>query len=199
MFHYFDTVTNTRGDSLPNWQVECVVLDGTTVVPIFADENGTPIETVSGVVNRAVADENGNYDFYVPSGTYSLRFYSAQGVFQRPQRYVPMYGADFATGALGRIISGTTGELIASDKNGVIVFTNTAPCTFTITTAGLAFLADYDFTEFHRMGTGTVTFDDGAGVVLTSLDGSRSLAGQNAVAAIRRLSSTTANLAGALA
>jgi hypothetical protein len=96
MFHYFDTITNTRGDSLAGWQVECVLLsDGSTVVDIFADESGTPISSVSGVANRAVTDENGNYDFYVPSGTYSLRIYNSSGVFQRLQRYLPMYGTDY--------------------------------------------------------------------------------------------------------
>jgi hypothetical protein len=97
MFRWFGTVTNTRGDSLPGWQVECVeVGDGQTVVPIFADENGTPIASVSGVANRAVADNEGNYGFFVPSGTYSLRFYNPAGVFQRLQRFLPMYGADAA-------------------------------------------------------------------------------------------------------
>jgi hypothetical protein len=93
MFNWFGTVTNTRGDALPGWQVECVeVADGQTVVPIFSDENSTPIASVSGVANRAVADAEGNYFFFVPSGTYSLRFYNAAGVFQRLQRFLPMYG-----------------------------------------------------------------------------------------------------------
>lgn len=93
MFHHFGTVTNTSGDSLPNWQVECVQLaDGSTVVPIFADENSTPILTVSGVANRAKSDDRGNYDFFVPSGTYSLKFYNEKGEFQWNQRYLPMYG-----------------------------------------------------------------------------------------------------------
>jgi hypothetical protein len=96
MFHYFDTITNTRGDSLAGWQVECVQLaDGSTVVPIFADENSTPISSISGIADRAVTDENGNFDFYVPSGTYSLRIYNSSGVFQRTQRYLPMYGTDY--------------------------------------------------------------------------------------------------------
>jgi len=97
MFNWVGTVTNTRGDSLSGWQVECVELaDGQTVVPIFADENGTPISTVSGVTNRAVSDGEGNYNFFVPSGTYSLRFYDRNGEFQRLQRYLSMYGADAA-------------------------------------------------------------------------------------------------------
>jgi hypothetical protein len=93
MFHWFSTVTNTRGDALPGWQIECVQeTDGQTVVPIFADANGTPIISVSGVANRAVADQNGNYFFFVPSGTYSLRFYNPSGVFQLLQQFITMYG-----------------------------------------------------------------------------------------------------------
>jgi hypothetical protein len=96
MFHWFDVITNTRGDALPGWQVGLVDLSGAGV-SIFADENGTPIENVSGVSNRAVADENGNYDFFVPSGTYTLQFFNPSGLFVRGQRFIPMYGADFAT------------------------------------------------------------------------------------------------------
>ena len=94
MFHHFGTVTNTHGDSLPGWQVECVQLsDGETIVPIFSDENSTPIETVSGIANRAITDAEGNVDFWVPNGTYSLRYYDNAGVFRRLQRGLSMYGA----------------------------------------------------------------------------------------------------------
>lgn len=94
MFHYFGTITNTRGDSLPGWQVECVQLsDGSTVVPIYALEDGTPISSVSGIANRSASDARGNFDFFVPIGTYSLKFYNQDGVFQWTQRYVSMYGS----------------------------------------------------------------------------------------------------------
>lgn len=96
MFHWFDVVQNTRGDALAGWQVGLVNVDTQDVVPIFSDENMTPIATVSGVANRAVADENGNYDFYVESGTYTLQFFNTSGVFQRAQRFVAMFGADAA-------------------------------------------------------------------------------------------------------
>lgn len=93
MFHWIDVVRKDSGPAIPDWQVECVQLaDGETVVPIFADENETPISSVSGVVNRAVTDTEGNYDFYVPDGTYSLRFYDDAGVLQGSERFLPMYG-----------------------------------------------------------------------------------------------------------
>lgn len=93
MFHYFGIAQDTKGNKLVNWQVECVDLDdGETVVPIFADENSTPIIAVSEITNRALSDSNGEFDFFVPNGTYSIRFYNAAGVFQRTQRFLPMYG-----------------------------------------------------------------------------------------------------------
>lgn len=95
MFHYLGTCTTSRGAALPQWQVECVQLsDGTTTVPIYSDESSTPIATVSGVTNRAVCDDEGNYDFFVPEGTYSLRFYDSNGRFRRTLRYLTMYGAN---------------------------------------------------------------------------------------------------------
>lgn len=97
MFHYFGTAATTKGDSLPGWQVECVNLTDGSTVSIYADENETAIETVSGIADRAVSDAEGNYDFFVNEGTYSLRFYDATGTFRRVQRYLPMYGNADAT------------------------------------------------------------------------------------------------------
>jgi len=126
MFHQFGTITNTKGDSLPGWQVECVQLsDGSTVVPIYADESSTPIVSVSGVANRAVADADGNYDFFVLDGTYSLRFYNAAGVYQKMQRYVPMTGIDGLTTDLasndGAAMIGTaTGVTVQEALNDLV-------------------------------------------------------------------------------
>lgn len=92
MFHYFDVCQNQQGDALPGWYVEVVQVDSDTVIPIYADEGGTPIDTVSGVTNRAKTDSVGNYDFFVQDGNYSLKFYNSSGVYQRTQRYLPMYG-----------------------------------------------------------------------------------------------------------
>lgn len=123
MFHWFGVVQNTRGDALGGWQVGLVEVGTQTVVPIFSDENGTPIATVSGVANRAVADENGNYDFFVPSGTYTLQFYNSAGVFQRSQRFVAMFGADFTTGLIADLASNANGEgaaLIGTEGSGTV-------------------------------------------------------------------------------
>jgi hypothetical protein len=154
MFRWFGTVTNTRGDSLPGWQVECVeVADGQTVVPIFADESGTPIVSVSGVANRAVADNEGNYGFFVPSGTYSLRFYNPSGLFQRLQRFLPMYGADAAnTENLASNDPGKGASLVGVEGSGTVQGAlNARP-----TSATLAAGAGSDLIGFIQSASGAV-------------------------------------------
>lgn len=92
MFHYFGTTQNTKGDALPGWYAEAIDIVTSAVVPIYADEGGTPIETVSGEANRAKSDDQGNYDFFIEDGNYSLRIYDSAGLYQRTLRYLPMYG-----------------------------------------------------------------------------------------------------------
>lgn len=83
MFHYFGTVTNTRGDSLPGWRLE--VHDGSAVVPIYSGDGVTPLPG-----NRSVTDAQGNADFYVADGVYNLRYYDLAGVLQRTDQSVIM-------------------------------------------------------------------------------------------------------------
>jgi hypothetical protein len=155
MFHWFDIVQNTRGDVLPGWQIECVELaDGETVVPIFADENGTPIASVTGATNRAVSDENGNYFFFVPSGTYSLKFYDASGAFQRRQRFVPMYGADSAGNAMSLASNeaGLGAALVGIEGSGTVQGAlNARP-----TSAALAAATGSTLIGFQQAGAGAV-------------------------------------------
>lgn len=92
MFHYAETCVTSKGDALPGWQVEVVLVDTTTVQPIFSDENSTPIITVSGITNRALVDSDGNFDLFVAAGNYSVRYYDDNGVYQRTVRYLNMYG-----------------------------------------------------------------------------------------------------------
>ncbi|MFE8106904.1 hypothetical protein [Sphingomonas melonis] len=108
MFHAFDVVTNTKGDSLVGYQV--LVRDPTTgaVIPIFADDNGTPIGTVSNLINIALTDNAGNYSFFVPFGTYNLEFRTPDGVSVRTINSVPFNSG--SQGAPGRDgLDGNTG------------------------------------------------------------------------------------------
>lgn len=107
LFHYFGTVTNDKnGAGLPGWFVEVVSnSDLSTVQAIYADENSTAIASVSGVANRAKSDNSGNFDFFVPEGTYSLRFYNSDGVFQRTHRLVYMFafGSSYTASGSGAV------------------------------------------------------------------------------------------------
>lgn len=75
MHHFFDTITNTSGDSLVGRYAR--VIDPATLetVTLSSDNNGTPIITVSGVADMAVTDDYGNLSFYVEPGTYHLDIY----------------------------------------------------------------------------------------------------------------------------
>lgn len=156
MFHWFGVVHDDKGNALPGWQVEVVDLDTTNVVSIFSDESGTAISAVSGVANRAVADVAGNYDLFVPSGTYSLRFYDTAGVFQRTQRYLPMYGnvseeiADAIVAAADSITSEQ--KLILLADSGETVPAGVYPVDENVRYAS-------NLTRFYGKADGATTFD----------------------------------------
>lgn len=74
--HYFNALTNTSGDSLIGYFARVVETGAGSVVPIYSDNNGTPISVVSGVTNMAKTDEYGNISLYVDPGTYNLDIYA---------------------------------------------------------------------------------------------------------------------------
>ena len=80
MFCYHGTATDTKGNSLVGYFVEC--LASGVVQSIYADNSGTPIVSVSGVANRAKTDGRGNFNFYVADGTYDLKYYDDNGEYQ---------------------------------------------------------------------------------------------------------------------
>ena len=97
MYHYFNTLTNTRGDSLVGYRVRCLALDGSSVVPIYADENGTPIATVSGTPNTAFTDETGAFDFWVEDGIYTIEILTPGGGAVKTMRGVTLGGGGGGT------------------------------------------------------------------------------------------------------
>lgn len=72
MFHYFNALQLKTG--LAGYFCRLIDADG-GVVTMAADTSGTPIATVSGVANMAVADAAGNFSFYVEPGTYHQDIY----------------------------------------------------------------------------------------------------------------------------
>jgi len=96
MYHYFDAVRNRKGEALIGYFVKAVSTTTNTVAAIFADLNGTPIVSVSGIDNTAEVDGNGNVSFYIPGGTYHLDYYATDGTtFVVREENVQM--VDFAT------------------------------------------------------------------------------------------------------
>jgi len=75
MFHQVDTVFNaTTSKAIPGVRVQ--IYDNSGVIQsLYVDEGGTPIETVSGIADTAVTDDDGLYDFWVADGVYDIRFY----------------------------------------------------------------------------------------------------------------------------
>src|SRR4051794_8092353 len=91
MHHYFNSVTNTKGDALIGYFVRCV--DSTTGLSatLYADVSLTPILSVSGVANAAQVDSDGNASFYIPLGTYHLDIYATDSTtFVRRVQSLPM-------------------------------------------------------------------------------------------------------------
>lgn len=192
MFHYLNVITDDNGNALPGWQVEVVQLsDGETVVPIFSDENSTPIVTVSGVANRAVADAAGNYDFFVPNGTYSLRFYDDQGGFQKTLRYLPMYGSPDPIST--RLVTGTTDTLLLSDAFGAVDFDNASAITLTVPPEADVGFLNGTFIELRQLGAGAVTIQGGTGVTINSRGSLVTTFGQFAMAGLRKDDNLGAN------
>lgn len=136
MYCYHGTATNTKGDSLPGYFVEC--LSGTTVQAIFSDNSSTPILGASGVANRAKVDTRGNFFFYVANGTYDLKYYDTAGVYQFSETNFTMVDglAVLAVGA-----SATASAATATTQAGIATTqatTATTQASTATTQAGIA-------------------------------------------------------------
>jgi len=89
LYHYFDVLTNTRGDSLPGYQVLVYFIGGARA-QIYADANSTPIVSVSNVANVALTDSEGNFSLYVVPANYDLEFRTPTGDFLKRVKNVPL-------------------------------------------------------------------------------------------------------------
>lgn len=113
MYKYVNAFTNRSGDSLPGYFARLYDSTGTEV-DIFADNNGTPISTVSGVSNAALSDDNGMFRWYVENGIYDIKFYDANDTFVTSEPGVPMYDS----GAVLDDLAAETGEELVGVSNG---------------------------------------------------------------------------------
>ena len=115
MFHYNESLQDTRGNVLTGYYVGLVVPDDSDVnagidAIIYADDAGTPIISNSEVDNKAKVDENGMVSLYVPAGTYHLDIY-AQDATTKLNRllYQPMMSGE--AGASATVTVGTVTTL----------------------------------------------------------------------------------------
>lgn len=113
MHHFFEAITNTSGQSLIGYFARVIDPGTLNTVTLSADDNGTPIITVSGVANMGVTDEYGNLSFYVEPGTYHLDIYASDSTtFVYRVSNVPMNSSKGDTGD-----PGAQGDVGASDAS----------------------------------------------------------------------------------
>lgn len=84
MYHWFDLVVNDRtGVPIPDVIARAYDTVSGTLANVYADENGTPIDTVSGIANAAKADSGGNYDFFIEDGNYDIQLFVGDAPLKR--------------------------------------------------------------------------------------------------------------------
>jgi hypothetical protein len=151
LFHKYDTLTNTRGDSLKGYQVRLLVTSTQAVAPIYGDAGGTPIFATSGIANVAVTDAAGVYNFFVDPGTYDIQFLTPAGVFVRSITNVPMVDGAIAQSAINAAAAAAAAAVQAALDADVVLAqtaaTNAAASAATIgnakaLTAGLGLTSD---------------------------------------------------------
>jgi hypothetical protein len=120
MFHYVNAITNTRGDALTGFFVRAIDTASGSTVSIFADQNSTPIQAVSGVANAAQVDSDGNASFYVDSGEYHLDIYATDSTtFVKRIENIPMVSeGDFVINA--DLAASTGAALVGATGGGTV-------------------------------------------------------------------------------
>lgn len=137
MFKYTNAFTNRSGDSLPGYFARLYDSDGNQV-DLFADDNGTPIATISGVANAALSDENGMFRWYVANGTYDIRFYDSNDTFVGPPEIgVPMIDA---SGVYTDLSDSTGATLVGASGGTVQASLNARPTSAALAASGGAAL-----------------------------------------------------------
>jgi hypothetical protein len=91
---------------------------------------------------------------------------------------------------------GTTYTLALSDAENIVELTNAAAITLTIPANATVAFPVGTVIELHQGGAGTVTVAAAGGVTLQSRGGAEDLAGQHAIAAVRKVATNTWRLTG---
>jgi hypothetical protein len=78
MNHFFDAITDAKGNALTGYYVRVTDAAGNGQ-SLYADASLTPIISVSGLADAAQVDTNGNVDFFINVGTYTVNIYATDG------------------------------------------------------------------------------------------------------------------------
>jgi hypothetical protein len=148
MFHYFNNLVNAaNGNALPGYLVYVLDASG-TIIPIYSDESGTPIQTVSDYENAAITDAEGNYDLYVDDGTYSLQFRTVTGSILDTIVNVPMISnvtlVDLSADGGAALVGTSTGDTVQQELDAKVA------------TMDLAASTGSSLVGFIQSGTGAV-------------------------------------------
>lgn len=82
MYHHYDVALNSKGGPTADVIIRAFNVADDSIAVMFADENSTPIESLSGIPNAAKSSADGNYDFFIADGFYNLRFYIGDALIQ---------------------------------------------------------------------------------------------------------------------
>lgn len=116
MYHHYDVALNSKGGPTADVIIRAFNVADDSIAVMFADENSTPIESLSGIPNAAKSSADGNYDFFIADGFYNLRFYIGDALIQTVRNIQLQNSASVAdvegkaqATALG--VAGTAGNL----------------------------------------------------------------------------------------
>jgi hypothetical protein len=156
MYHYFNSLTNTRGDALIGYFVKAIDVVTNSEITIYADANATPIVSVSGVDNAARVDSDGNLSFYLnTSGDFNLDVYATDAT-TFVKRFTDMAVAVGPTGA-----QGPAGDVAkAADRTALAATVATAGLTRYLAETGREGTFVFDSTNISANVSGGFAFGD---------------------------------------
>lgn len=111
---YYNAVTNRSGDALPGYYVRLFDSTGAQVT-LYADDSLTPIISVSGKADAAVANDNGMVSFWHESGIYDIRYYDTNDEYRDQEPRVPLIrgvsDAELAASGGAALVGSTSGNV----------------------------------------------------------------------------------------
>lgn len=103
MYHYLNAIIDAQtGTARIGYFGRVLNTTTNAVIPIYADDSGTPVSVVSGIANMAKTDTDGNLSFFVAPGTYHIDLFDTDGeTFIRRFAEIPMTSTEGEQGDPG--------------------------------------------------------------------------------------------------